>query len=153
VFEEWMPEEAMKTGDRYKNRLMGTVETDMLSGLGGDDQLIGQGGNDFIKGGQGGDRLIGGNGKDVLIGGRDQDILTGGTGRDVFVLQVGAGVDVIQDFQDGRDFLGFSADLKAENLSLGQSGRDTLIAWQGEAIALLRNVNVSQITSADFVVA
>jgi RTX calcium-binding nonapeptide repeat (4 copies) len=153
VFEEWMPEEAMQTGDRYRNQLIGTVETDMLSGLGGDDQLIGQGGNDFIQGGRGVDRLIGGNGKDVLIGGRDRDILTGGNGRDVFVLQVGAGLDVIQDFQDGKDFLGFSESLKVENLSVGQSGQDTLIAWQGQAIALLRNVNVSQITSADFVIA
>jgi Ca2+-binding RTX toxin-like protein len=153
VFEEFMSEESMQTGDRRKNQLVGMQETDMLSGMAGNDQLIGRGGNDFVKGGQGRDRLLGGNGKDVLIGGRDRDSLMGGNGRDVFVLQVGMGMDVIQDFQDGRDSLGFSADLNRADLSIGQIGKDAVIAWQGQAIALLQGVDASLITPADFVIA
>jgi hypothetical protein len=153
VFGEWMPEESVQTGDRRKNQLVGTQETDLLSGMAGNDQLIGRGGNDFIKGGQGRDRLLGGNGKDVLMGGRGRDILVGGNGRDVFVLQVGMGMDVIQDFKDGRDSLGFSADLNRADLSIGQMGKDAVIAWQGQAIALLRGVDANLITPADFVIA
>jgi Ca2+-binding RTX toxin-like protein len=153
LFDQWMPEESMQTGDRNKNQLVGTQETDLLSGMAGNDQLIGRGGNDFVKGGQGRDRLMGGNGKDVLMGGRDRDSLMGGNGRDVFVVQVGMGMDVIQDFQDGRDSLGFSADLDRADLSIGQVGKDAVIAWQGQAIALLQGVDASQITPADFVIA
>jgi Ca2+-binding RTX toxin-like protein len=77
--------------------------------------------------------------------------LTGGNGRDVFVLQPIGGCDVIQDFQDGRDQLGLSAKLPVESLGISQSGNNTLIAWEGQAIALLKGINSSQINATDFV--
>jgi hypothetical protein len=77
--------------------------------------------------------------------------LMGGEGRDVFVLQPISGCDVIQDFQDGKDQLGLSPSLQVESLGISQSGKNTLIVWEGEAIALLKGINSSQINATDFV--
>jgi hypothetical protein len=151
VFEEWMPEDAMKVGDRHQNQIFGSAKTDLISGLAGNDQLVGNGGKDLIEGGKGRDVLSGGSGNDVLTGGRQCDSLMGGEGRDVFVLQPISGCDVIQDFQDGKDQLGLSPSLQVESLGISQAGKNTLIVWEGEAIALLKGINSSQINATDFV--
>jgi len=153
VFEEFIPEDMKKVGDRHQNQLFGSAKTDMISGLAGKDYLVGNGGNDLMEGGRGSDRLQGGNGQDVLIGGRRGDLLIGGKGSDVFVLQSLGGCDVIQDFQTGHDQLGLSANLQLEKLGISQSGDNTMLVWEGKAIALLKGINASQITPADFVAA
>jgi Ca2+-binding RTX toxin-like protein len=152
VFEEWMPEDAMKVGDRHQNQIFGSAKTDLISGLAGNDQLVGNGGKDLIEGGKGRDVLSGGNGNDVLAGGRQCDRLTGGNGHDVFVLQP-MGCDVIQDFQEGQDQLGLSPSLQVEKLGISQVGKNTLIVWEGEAIALLKGINANQISAVDFMTA
>jgi Ca2+-binding RTX toxin-like protein len=152
VFETWMPEDAMKVGDRHQNQIFGSAKTDLISGMAGNDQLVGNGGKDLIEGGKGRDVLSGGNGNDVLTGGRQCDRLTGGKGHDVFVLQP-MGCDVIQDFQDGKDQLGLSPSLQVEKLGISQVGKNTLIVWEGEAIALLKGINTNQISAVDFMTA
>jgi Ca2+-binding RTX toxin-like protein len=111
LFEQLTDDAFIQRGDRHQNQMFGSAKTDLLSGMAGRDQLVGRGGNDLVEGGRGKDWLNGGNGNDVLIGGRQCDRLIGGNGRDVFVLQVMGGCDVIQDFQNGKDKLGFSQGL------------------------------------------
>ena len=109
-----------------------TNNRDVLRGDSSDDILVGLGGNDDLSG-------LGGD--DVLIGGRGADILTGGSGSDAFLYQVGdlgAGVDVIRDFQVGKngDVLDLDSLLNgfvagSSNVSdfvrLSQSGGDTKV--------------------------
>jgi Ca2+-binding RTX toxin-like protein len=153
VFEEWMSEDAMKVGDRHQNQIFGSAQTDLISGMAGSDHLVGNGGKDLIEGGKGRDVLSGGNGNDVLTGGRQCDRLMGGKGRDVFVLQPIGGCDVIQDFQDGKDQLGLAPSLQVEKLGISQVGKNTLIVWEGEAIALLKGISANQISAVDFMAA
>jgi Ca2+-binding RTX toxin-like protein len=54
------------TGSASANSLFGLDGDDTLDGLGGDDTLDGAGGNDLLTGGAGLDRLLGGIGNDVL---------------------------------------------------------------------------------------
>jgi Ca2+-binding RTX toxin-like protein len=153
LFEQLTDDAFIQRGDRHQNQIFGSAKTDLLSGMAGRDQLVGRGGNDLVKGGRGEDWLNGGNGNDVLIGGRQCDRLMGGNGRDVFVLQVMGSCDVIQDFQDGEDQLGFSPGLPIERLGISQAGDNTQLIWDGKAIAILKGINAHQIDVSDFVAA
>jgi Ca2+-binding RTX toxin-like protein len=72
-------------------RVIGTIEADLMSGSGDGDQFLGReesdtidgrGGNDIIYGGDGNDDLSGGEGEDFIHGGRDNDAIDGGTNSD-----------------------------------------------------------------------
>lgn len=88
-----------------------------------DDDLIDGGeGNDTLHGGQGNDEVRGGTGDDLIIGGTDHGRLTwdkdlsvrigdnlyGGDGNDTYLYKKGDGVDLIWDFQAGRDVIRLS---------------------------------------------
>lgn len=85
-----------------RDDLIGGDGNDMLRGGGDDDDLAGQGGDDI---------LLAGSGNDTLDGGSGRDILNGGLGVDEFRFAstaesaVGAGRDVIQDFEPGIDVI------------------------------------------------
>lgn len=103
------------SGDAGNDMLHGGDDDDRLYGGGGDDRLYGTSGNDRLLGAAGDDRLVGGDGNDTLIGGVGRDILTGEQGADVFVFlsleesPVGAGCDVITDFERGVDIIDVTA--------------------------------------------
>lgn len=142
---------------------------DVILGLGGNDRLLGGSGNDTLNGGIGSDRLLGGIGNDTLLGGNGLDSLfgeagndrldgglgadrlTGGLGNDIFVLRRGQGRDLIQDFRDGSDRLGLGRGVRFRDLTLTASGRNTIVRSGSDQLALLVNVNPSQLTIADFV--
>ncbi|PHJ56337.1 hypothetical protein VF14_35500 [Nostoc linckia z18] len=126
---------------------------DTIRGLGGNDTLYGNNGNDTLYGGVGTDILNGGNGNDVLYGGTGNDTLTGGNGADRFVLGIGEGKDTITDFQDGTDLLVLAGGLSFGQLTISNSGSNTLISLTngGEQLAVLTGINASKITSADFI--
>ena len=106
--------------------------------------------------------ILGGSGNDsiTVIGGTDNR-LDGGTGNDtldgsnggsdVFVLRADAGTDVILDFELGVDHFGL-ADLSFEDLSLVESGSDTLITNAGTnaTIALVHGIDAEALGAADF---
>jgi Ca2+-binding RTX toxin-like protein len=78
------------------NTLIGNGGDDLLCGGNGTDTLFGGDGADVLNGGRGGDSLDGGAGDDVLSGQSGDDSLTGGAGADSF--SGGAGADALNDF-------------------------------------------------------
>lgn len=158
------------TGEDANDRLIGTDRDDLIKGNGGNDRLFGGLGNDKLVGGfgddlleggvgndelygnEGNDRLRGGDGDDRLIGGSGFNTLTGGTGADVFVLTVGAGFDTITDFRFGTgDRLSLSEGLSFSDLTITGVGRNTVISFGNDELALLRNVGAASLTEAVFV--
>lgn len=139
-------------GNGGNDRLYGGLGNDkLISGL-GDDLLEGGAGDDYLDGNEGSDRLRSGDGDDVLIGGEGFNRLAGGAGSDQFVLSVGAGFDKITDFSfDGGDRLSLSGGLSFGNLTITGVGRNTLIGFGSDKLALLRNVGAASITEAAFV--
>lgn len=109
-----------------------------------------RGGDDTALGGKGNDTINGSIGDDILFGGQGIDILRGGAGSDVFVLALNNGVDVIRGYQDGVDHLGLKQ-LTFDQLQFVQTGGSTEISAQGQKLAILENVQVSQLSADDFI--
>ncbi|MBN7787226.1 hypothetical protein JYP51_20035 [Ponticoccus gilvus] len=90
----------------------------------GDDFTGGGAGNDLIVAGAGTNRIYGGTGDDTIVSGTGRDVITAGPGADVFVFTsaaaagIGAGRDVITDFELGVDKI----DLSALGLSFAAGG-------------------------------
>lgn len=97
------------TGSLLHEILIGGVNADTLSGLGGRDDLYGRDANDILDGGGGNDRLWGHEGADLLFDGAGKDNLFGGSGTDTFVLTADGQADAIKDFQIGIDLIDVSA--------------------------------------------
>ncbi|BAY94503.1 MULTISPECIES: hypothetical protein [unclassified Tolypothrix] len=160
------------TGDTNSNQLR-----DVIYGYQGNDTITGGSGDDYLNGGSGNDSLTGGDGNDILWGGIGFDTATGGAGNDFFVLYSDAkvakptdeGFLTVTDFVDGVDKLvGAPALLDSTDginvtelapkitfsmLKIEQQGADTAISLNstGEKLALLKNINASQITTDDFI--
>ncbi|MBD3886859.1 hypothetical protein IFO70_35075 [Phormidium tenue FACHB-886] len=138
-------------GTNASQDLTGQNQGGILCGEGGNDNLSGMGGNDALCGGAGNDIQNGGTGNDISFGGLGRDTHTGGSGRDTFVLALNNGVDVIRDFQNGRDKIGLSIELNPEILDIVQQGKNTIVGVGSERLAILSNVKANQINAADFV--
>lgn len=129
-------------GTPGRDTLTGGENNDRLLGLQGNDRLVGEGGNDVLSGG---------GGRDVLIGGLGSDRLSGGSSGDIFALEKGEGRDTVVDFKDGQDRLGLEAGLRFKQLQITDQGRDTLIRFgNNDPLAILKGVDASEITAADF---
>ncbi|MBD2091962.1 5'-nucleotidase C-terminal domain-containing protein [Microcoleus sp. FACHB-1515] len=140
----------LRVGAKSRDRLRGTSSSDELIGLGNVDRLNGLGGDDILNGGIGSDRLIGGRGDDTLVSGAGSDTLIGGEGRDLFVLETGNGVDIIRDFQNGRDRFGRDAGLRFNRLDFEGRGNSTVISLGDDELAIVRGIRPNQLTAADF---
>jgi Ca2+-binding RTX toxin-like protein len=86
-------------------------------GNGADNVLIGNAGDNFISGGGGNDRLDGQAGNDTLDGGQGNDVLIGGTGNDTYLINLGDGLDRIDDVS-GTDTVRFGTGLSLDNVAL-----------------------------------
>lgn len=168
-------------GNRGSDVLIGGGGDDALQGGFDDDRMFGGAGKDTLTGGVGNDELAGGLGDDRINGGEGSDTLEGGAGADtllggvysadtiVFGLEdVGKGVDVIWNFEQGDDVLELSVALINQLESMGGSAMDA-ISWddatdtlsldfaavglRGGLVAIARFVGdvPSQVTAADFV--
>lgn len=141
------------------DQLFGGKGDDILRGGLGNDTLLGEAGNDLLNASDGDDSLLGGAGEDTLIGGEnndtldgglDSDSLFGGGGADSFLLRSGDGTDLIGDYQDMMD--NFLLDgLTFGDLSVIQSGTDTILQAGGEDLAILQGISAATIDSGDFV--
>lgn len=123
---------------------------DSIYGGNGDDYLDGGVDNDRIYGEAGSDRINGYTGDDLLWGGLGNDTLQDGAGKDTFVLAIGEGTDIIRGFQIGNDRIGLAGGLTFNQLSITTSGKNTLIGFEDETLAILRKVE-SSLTGNDFV--
>jgi len=128
--------------------IFGGEGNDRIGGKGGNDQLFGEAGDDQIWGDDGDDILRGGIGNDTLTG----DDFSGGSGSDIFVLALNEGTDTIVDFQDGKDLIGLAHGLSFSQLSITQDGKNTLIGFEDETLAILKGVNANLLSEADFTV-
>jgi Ca2+-binding RTX toxin-like protein len=101
-------------GTDFGDEIIGDQASNFLHGNGGADFISANGGNDIISGGAGNDRILGGSGADKISGGAGADTLTGGSEADTFQflflseVGVGAGRDVIKDFEKGLDKINVS---------------------------------------------
>ena len=137
-----------------------TISGDGGSGYAGNDILYGNAGNDDLRGRDGNDILDGGTGNDILDGGPGKDIITTGSGLDTIYLRIGDGgntlsdADIITDFTDGSDDFGLTNSLSFGDLTrtqgTGDYANDTIIKYGSEYLAILKNIDVSLLTEADF---
>jgi Ca2+-binding RTX toxin-like protein len=138
-------------GGAGNDKLFGGLGNDKLIGGLGNDTLNGGAGNDILFGDEGNDTLLGGAGDDRLFGGVGFNTLTGGAGRDVFGLAAGAGFDTITDFNLGSgDQLSLASGLKFSDLTISGSGRNTVISFGGDELAILKNVRAENISASAF---
>jgi Ca2+-binding RTX toxin-like protein len=143
---------------------IGGTGNDTITFGAGVNNVNGGGGNDVISTGAGNDIIFGGAGNDTISGGTGNDTMDGGAGTDVFLFTTNFGNDTIAGFDfnpggggggPGQDFLrlnpalGITAANFAANVSIAQSGADTLITIGGNTITLL-GVAANQINVTDF---
>jgi Ca2+-binding RTX toxin-like protein len=129
-----------------------------------DDQtLTGTENSDTLTGGDGNDTLIGSS-SDTPQGNSEEDILTGGAGADLFVLGDETGVfynknqrldcAIIQDFNAAEGDLiqlaGTSGDYTLEFGSNALGNDYTEISQNGDLIALVEGVQLTDLTSSNF---
>ena len=111
--------------------------------------------------GAGSDLLTGNAAANSLRGKSGADRLTGNAGADTFVLELTGGgslvgqADTITDYLDGTDRIGLANGLTFGQLTISQSGADTVIraTASSEYLAVLLNVAATNILASDFVAA
>ena len=120
---------------------------DIVKAGGGNDLLVGGGGDDFLFGQEGDDRIIGGTGFDRLIG---------SIGADTFVFELGGGLDLVFDFENGTDlldvtFFGFD-DFSRDILPFIRdiAGKAVIDFLRGERV-VLSGVAQSDLDASDFI--
>jgi len=109
---------------------------DSVDGGRGRDDISGGGGADTLLGGGGADTIDGGRGADIIDGGFGNDILTGGGGNDRFVFGARSGTDIISDFQLGEVMDLTALDISLADLTISQSGADSVIDFSSGQIVL-----------------
>jgi len=140
-------------GEDGNDLIYGGSQTDYINGGNGNDKIYTPGGNNTIYGGAGNDLIYSGSGDDLILGGAGNDRIVLAGGNDIVVMQINKGVDRIDNFQVGQTTLGLSNGLAFENLTIAQTGNDTLIKFanSGENLARLKGVQASSIGSSSFV--
>ncbi|BAB74354.1 Ig-like domain-containing protein [Anabaena sp. FACHB-709] len=147
-------------GGAGNNTLLGGAGNDYLTGGAGNNLLDGGDGNDILYGGNGNNTLLGGAGNDIIYSGSGDDLINGGLGNDTIflnggqdtvVVAQGAGIDTINNFQVSLgQKVGLSGGLTFEQLTLTQSGLDTLVKVGDETLAVLKFVQSSDLSSSAF---
>ena len=135
------------------NTFYGQNGNDTLIGNNNSDYLNGGANNDYLYGGDGQDDLVGGSGNDTLVGAELRDTLTGGSGADNFVTfaNVNGQQDVITDFQNGVDSIGYESYLNIDwyyDASIDQTV--VLDPNQLLYIALIDGNHMATLDSSDF---
>jgi len=114
-------------------------------------------GNDSLRGDDNPDNLDGGNGNDSLYGFKGDDILTGGAGSDEFHFYPNEGVDTIEDFEQGQDFIYIHMtglyDISSMTTHVESSDPSTLIVNVGSVELKIANGESLTLTNGDFVFA
>ncbi len=145
---------------RSNDSLYGGPGDDYLSaadGTGG-NRLYGGPGNDILFAGVN-DYLDGGAGDDILYAGRGGSTLRGGAGNDQFWIafnQLPEVANMVEDFSRGNNVIGIRSisDVQSfTDLTLTQSGSNTIISAMGRDLAILNQVQADTLTSDRFIFA
>ncbi|MEL6351883.1 MAG: Ig-like domain-containing protein [Cyanobacteria bacterium J06627_28] len=131
---------------------------DIIFGGDGNDRIGGKAGNDILSGDAGDDFIWGDDGDDIIMGVTGNDTLVGdngskGSGSDLFVFGNGDGTDTIVDFEVGIDRIGLvEGELTFADLTITQDGSNALlgVTSSGETLAVLNNVDASDLTQSSF---
>ena len=149
-------------GENDDDNLFGGLKNDTLYGGSGNDGLNGNQNDDVLYGGNGDDVLYGGDGDDVLYGGDNSDILyggdgfdtlTGGNGHDIFLVEANSGFDIITDFVQGKDLIGFiDMDYNDVSFSYGSNteGNYTDIIYNQNIVAKVYTDNPNTVLTGYF---
>ncbi len=145
---------------------------DNVAAVGNGNTLNGEGDNDILAAVGNNNVLNGGLGDDVLKATGVNNILNGGAGHDIFGLPDlnnfpfntnAQGPSLVQDFEIGVDKLGLptittlngtsstSRVLNFNELTMTQQGQDTSISYQGNVLAIVKNIQTTQINATDFI--
>ncbi|MFC7292312.1 calcium-binding protein [Hirschia litorea] len=137
------------TGDDY---LVGEAGNDALYGEDGNDSMHGRDGDDRLNGGGGNDYMKGGDGNDILDGGDKFDSLYGEAGVDTFVFAGNWRHDKVQDWEEGETLDMSSQGIDFSNLTVAQSGDDTVINITGDSYnsITLIGIDADTIDAGDF---
>jgi Ca2+-binding RTX toxin-like protein len=109
-----------------------------------------------LRGNLGDNRLFGLDGADVLQGGKGTDILTGGSGSDIFVFRPHVDKEIITDFVDGIDQIGFFAGKDVTSVGdlikhhAHNDGDNLVISGDGTEM-ILKNMHKSDLDASDFI--
>jgi Ca2+-binding RTX toxin-like protein len=109
-----------------------------------------------LRGNFGDNRLFGLDGGDVLQGGKGTDILTGGSGSDIFVFRAHSDNEIVTDFIDGIDQIGFFAGKDVTSVAdlikhhAHDDGENLVISGDGTEM-VLKNMHKSDLDASDFV--
>ena len=76
--------------------------------------------------------------------------MTGGGGRDVFIFSTGDGRDRIEDWTDGRDMISFTDVARFSDIETFQRREHVRLEYGDADVIILRNVDLSEIDSGDF---
>jgi Ca2+-binding RTX toxin-like protein len=136
---------------RGNNTINAKAGDDIIHGGRDDDDITAGSGNDIAVGAKGNDTINGNAGDDILYGGDGNDTLKGGAGSDIFVLSRGKGVDTITDFERGQDRLGLLPGLAFERLQVSKKGKDALIRYGKETLAVVQDTKPNQLKIGDFI--
>ena len=136
--------------------LYGGWGNDILTGGSGNDTLYGGPGDNILTGGSGNDTLYGGPGDDILSGGSEHDWLYGDEGSDTFVLGPPLTYgqwDIIQDFEDGTDFIQLEGGLSFADLIIHSFNDNIFISVMpnGKPLVTLWGISPWQIDASDFI--
>ncbi len=128
-----------------KNKYIGTVGTDIVTGTGentvflgdgndiyiggsGNDTVYGEGGDDTIKAGDGNNTIVGGEGNDRIESGTGNDDIKGGIGSDTIIDRGGNNtIDVGDD--NNKDFVSLSG--SGTQIILNMTNQDTITCVGG----------------------
>jgi len=79
-----------------------------------------------------------------------RDVYIGRAGNDVFTIRRGRGADVIRDLGEG-DRIRLDAGLQFNRLEFNQVGNNVAIFFNGDRLATVRGVEVSDLTASTFI--
>ncbi|UBF25627.1 tandem-95 repeat protein [Kovacikia minuta CCNUW1] len=141
------------------NPLLGTINSDTLTGSNlsnfiqgfeGDDLINGNGGQDIFFGGAGNDIIRTGSGNDFIDGGLGSDTIYLSGGQDTIALAKGNGIDTIYGYSAGSTRFKLDAGLNYSELSIVQDGLHTLIQTSSETLALLDRTQANTLSFSSF---
>ncbi|MFN4264433.1 MAG: putative Ig domain-containing protein [Aquabacterium sp.] len=105
--------------------------TFVVEGDSADNSLDGTNVGDRLYGYDGDDLLSSGDGEDVLTGGLGADVLAGGGQRDAYVVNIGDGIDSIEDTVENSvgNILSFGEGISRDDVRVEIDGSDLIVAY------------------------